>query len=130
MVCNIYYNLCLNDVLLRQQYENQGQQFSWFSGLLEHVGAGAVCPIAQFLDYFNHRGRARGGHVSAPQVYSSGANKTLAVAITAAVTGLDLFCRLGRMGGFSSPKLGALGIGHHIGLFGLCRDRAANYTGV
>ena len=42
--------------------------------------------------------------------------------------GMGLFCDMGRLGRFSSAKLGALGVNLDLALLGACRGCAANFA--
>ena len=96
--------------------------------MLEYGCDRALCAVTEFLGDFGTRKFHFLGHVLTTEIHSSSAYRALAVDITSSGAGMGIFCSLGRLGGFSPPKLGTVGIADQHDLLALCRHCAANHT--
>ena len=96
--------------------------------MLEYGCDRALCAFTKFLGDFGTRKFHFLGHVLTTEIHSSSAYRALAVDIIASGPGMGIFCSLGRLGRFSPPKLGTLGIAEQHNLLALCRHCAANHT--
>ena len=93
--------------------------------VLEHAGVGAVCPVAAVVGIAGAGDGSGSDHVRPAQVRAPCSDRALARGYIADGAGLDLLCRMGRLGRFPPAKLGTLGSGHHQSIPNVCRRGAA-----